>query len=696
MEEIKGHLDEDSAEYMAARLRELFREEAYELIAELESAVLEIEKAPGDREQIGRVFRAMHTIKGSGGACGLDDIVSFTHEIETFYDLVRQGKISLDRESIDLTLAARDQIKAMLDTCYYEGTTDEAKGRRIIEAFKNSIAGTEALRKYALPLEEETQSSCGVLPVPKKEQSYRIRFHPSQAMVGGGMDPSELLNGLADLGICAVVAKMDALSSPMGAPCWEVLLVTRWGIDAIQDVFILAKDQWELSIEVSDGPDCDKNETTAMTDKAQRSCGVDAPGTKVAPASPQQGQEDPFGSLHGGALSSIRVATDKLDTLVDLVGELVTIQARLSLTALSRGIPEFISIAEEVERLTGNLRDEAMSIRMMPIGATFNRFKRLVRDLARELGKEVALVTEGAETELDKTVIERLGDPLMHLIRNSIDHGIESPEARTRAGKPAAGTVVLSAAHSGAHVLIQIRDDGSGFDLETIRVKGVERGLIREGENLSEKELLSLIFMPGFSTAKTVTSVSGRGVGLDVVKRSIDSLGGTVMIRNNEGAGTTIVLKLPLTLAIIDGFLTQVGAERYIFPLSMVEECVELNNVASAAGNGKHMINVRGQIVPYVRLREQFAITGTPPSIEQIVIARVDDKRVGFVVDHVVGGHQTVIKNLGAFYRDVEGLSGATILGDGTVALILDVPRLVQLAEREELALCKAAGLSVR
>jgi two-component system, chemotaxis family, sensor kinase CheA len=343
-----------------------------------------------------------------------------------------------------------------------------------------------------------------------------------------------------------------------------------------------------------------------------------------------------------------------------------------------------------VERLTGNRRDEAMSIRMMPIGTTFSRFKRLVRDLAQELGKEVVLVTEGAETELDKTVIERLGDPLMHLIRNSIDHGIEAPEARTHAGKPAAGTVVLSAAHSGAHVLIQIRDDGAGFDLETIRAKAVERGLVREGEVLSEKELLALIFMPGFSTAKTVTSISGRGVGLDVVKRSMDSLGGTIMIRNNEGAGTTMVLKLPLTLAIIDGFLTEVGTERYVFPLSMVEECVELTKAGSATGNGKHMINVRGHVVPYVRLREQFAITGMPPSIEQIVIARLDDKRVGFVVDRVVGGHQTVIKNLGAFYQEVKGLSGATILGDGTVALVLDVPKLVQLAEADELSLAAA------
>ena len=693
MEEPRDSQDEDSPEYMAARLRELFREEAYELIAELESAVLEIEKTPDDREQIARVFRALHTIKGSGAACGLDAMVRFTHEIETFFDLVRKGKITLTRELIDLTLAARDQIKAMLDTCYFEGTTDEAKGRRIIAAFQEHSVGKGAAAKDALPSGEEARSGCRVRPVLEEEKTYRIRFHPSQATGAADPDPSGFINELAELGTCAVVARMDALSSPTGSPCWEVLLVTRWGIDAIQDVFILVKDQWELTIEVSPGQGREKNEPPMVN--VQRSCTGDEAGTKTAPSSPQapsqQGQEVPFGSAHA-VLSSIRVATGKLDTLVDLVGELVTIQARLSLTALSRGVPEFISIAEEVERLTGNLRDEAMSIRMMPIGATFSRFKRLVRDLAQELGKEVVLVTEGAETELDKTVIERLGDPLMHLIRNSIGHGIESPGARAGAGKPTTGTVVLSAAHSGAHVLIQIKDDGAGFDLGTIRAKGVERGLVREGEELSEKELLSLVFLPGFSTAKTVTNISGRGVGLDVVKRSIDSLGGTVMVRNNEKAGATMVLKLPLTLAIIDGFLTEAGAERYVFPLSLVEECVELTAAGSAAGNGRHMINVRGHIVPYVRLREQFSITGTPPSIEQIVIARVDDKRVGFVVDQVIGGHQTVIKNLGTLYREVEGLSGATILGDGTVALILDVPRLVQRAEQEEVALCSGKG----
>ncbi len=297
------------------------------------------------------------------------------------------------------------------------------------------------------------------------------------------------------------------------------------------------------------------------------------------------------------------------------------------------------------------------------------------------------LVTEGAETELDKTVIEKLGDPLVHLIRNSIDHGIEAPEVRKAARKPKVGVITLSAVHSGAHVLIEIRDDGAGLDRDAVRAKAIERGLIREDAELTDKEVLALVLQPGFSTAKTVTSVSGRGVGLDVVKRAIDALRGTIEIDTDKGKGTVITLRLPLTLAIIDGFLTRIGEENFIFPLSLVDECVELAGVVSATGNNKHMINVRGHIVPYVRLREQFGIPGAGPAIEQIVIAQVERKRVGFVVDHVVGGHQTVIKNLGTFYRDVKGLSGATILGDGTVALVLDVPKLIQLAEAEEMEL---------
>src|SRR5208282_958297 len=382
--------------------------------------------------------------------------------------------------------------------------------------------------------------------------------------------------------------------------------------------------------------------------------------------------------------ASIRVASGKLDNLVNLVGELVTVQARLTQTAAGRRDPVLLSIAEEVERLTDELRDNTMNIRMLPIGTTFSKFKRLVRDLSKELGKEIDLVTEGAETELDKTVIEKLNDPLVHLIRNSIDHGIEPPDSRKAVGKSGKGTIHLSAMHSGAHVLIQIRDDGAGLDKDAIRAKAVEKGLISSDAELPEKEIFALVLAPGFSTAKAVTSVSGRGVGMDVVKQAIDALRGTIDISSNKGTGTTITLKLPLTLAIIDGLLVRIGEDHFVLPLSVVKECVELMKEDAAEAHGRHIANVRGRIIPYIKLRERFGINGIVPDIEQIVIAEIGDDNIGFVVDAVIGEHQTVIKSLGTFYKNVEGVSGATILGDGTVALILDASQIAMLAEAEE------------
>jgi two-component system chemotaxis sensor kinase CheA len=321
---------------------------------------------------------------------------------------------------------------------------------------------------------------------------------------------------------------------------------------------------------------------------------------------------------------------------------------------------------------------------MLPIGSTFSKFKRLVRDLSGELGKEIELTTEGAETELDKTVLEKLNDPLIHLIRNSIDHGIEMPAVRESRGKNRCGTVHLSAVHSGSNVLISIRDDGAGLDKEAIRAKAIERGLISADANLPDRELFGLILLPGFSTAKKVTNVSGRGVGMDVVKRSIESLRGTVEIDSERGVGSTITVRIPLTLAIIDGLLVNLGDGSYIIPLSSIEECVELTREDSERSNGRNIATVRNRLIPYIRLRELLHVPGEPPEIEQIVITRTNGDCIGFVVDHVIGQHQTVIKSLGRIYKDIEGISGSTILGNGTVALILDGPKLARSAEIQE------------
>jgi len=369
---------------------------------------------------------------------------------------------------------------------------------------------------------------------------------------------------------------------------------------------------------------------------------------------------------------------------------MVTIQARLTQTAQSRADLELGEIAEEIERLTWEMRDHILNVRMLPIGTSFGRFRRLVRDLGRELGKEVELITEGGETELDKTVIERLGDPLIHLIRNAVGHGIETPDGRLASGKRAKGRIFLSAYNSGPNVIIEVRDDGAGLNLREIRERAQELGLFAPNQETGDRELINLIFDPGFTTSHEISSLSGRGVGMDVVKRGIENLRGGIEVISRDGEGTTFTLTLPLTLAIIDGLLVKVAAETFVLPLGAIEECVELRHDPEARSGNRQLARVREEVVPFLKLRERFGIGGTAPPIEQLVIVKSEGQRVGFVVDQVVGQHQTVIKGLGRMYQGIKGLSGATILGDGSVALILDLPPLIQAAEQEQ---SSAAGL---
>jgi two-component system, chemotaxis family, sensor kinase CheA len=712
-EPINGQ-DEYTRDQIVKELRATFKEEAYELLAELESALLELEKMPDDAEQIGRAFRAMHTIKGSGGTCEFHDISAFTHELESIFDKIRNGKTRATKKIIDLTLLARDQIKTLLDRYYLNGFVDESKSVQIITALREQASDGNAPVKTKTEPESTVSMNKGV----GRSVTYRIRFWPHPEVFVQGIDPLKLLNELRTLGACKVVAQTEAipyLGNIDPHACytyWDIILTTSLGLNAIEDVFIFIKETSYVKISVIDHEGHIDNEAAYKKlgeillergdlanedlEKVLNSqkkvgemlveTGIISPGkVQSALVEQQHVREMREQRKSADALTSIRVATDKLDSLVNLVGELVTVQARLSQTALSTQHVELSAIAEEVERLTVSLRDNTMNIRMLPIGTTFSRFKRLVRDLSTKLGKEIELTTNGAETELDKTVIERLSDPLVHIIRNSIDHGIEDPETRAAAGKARCGTIHLSAVHSGAHVLIRVEDDGSGLDAAAIRMKAADKGLLQKDTDIAEDKLWELILEPGFSTAKVVTGISGRGVGMDVVKQAIDALHGSIEISSTKGKGTSIMLKLPLTLAIIDGFLTRIGEEHFIFPLSLVEECVELTRNGSHTTHGRRLASVRGQLVPYIRLREYFQTGGESPVFEQIVITNVNNRRVGMVVDTVVGEHQTVIKSLGRFYRNAEGISGATILGNGAVALILDIPKLVRLVERQEI-----------
>ncbi|OHB26105.1 MAG: chemotaxis protein CheA [Desulfuromonadaceae bacterium GWC2_58_13] len=694
---------------------EAFREEAYELLALLENSLMELEDSPDNMDIVGAVFRAMHTIKGSGAMFGFDDISAFTHEIETVFDLVRNGALPVTGELINLSLIARDQIKAMLDASCGGQPYDEEKTIALKTAFRRMLPAAPVETPVATAANEPPPA-----PESASRRTYRIRFRPHENIFLSGTNPLCLLNELRDLGKCRVVAQLDdippldVLDPEKVYTFWDVILTTAKDLDDIKDVFIFVEDDCELRIDLIDDAELLASDSSykklgdiliergdltseALQEvlKQQKRIGqmlVEAKAvspSKVAAALAEQEhvktvrQQKPQPAPEPA--SSIRVPADRLDRLVDLVGEMVTIQSRLSQTAIGREDAELISIAEEVERLTAELRDNTLNIRMLPIGTTFSKFKRLVRDLSQDLGKEIELTTAGAETELDKTVIEKLNDPLVHIIRNSIDHGIETPEQREQSGKKRQGTIHLAAIHSGASVIIEIIDDGAGLNEDAIRRKAIEKGLIGELDQLSRQDLFQLIFAAGFSTARKVTGISGRGVGMDVVKRAIESLRGAIEIDSEPGQGTTIRVRIPLTLAIINSLLVAIGSDFFVIPLSIVEECIELTRAVVAASHGRNLVRVRDQLVPYVNLRQEFAIDGEPPAIEQVVITAVNGQRVGFVVDRVIGEHQTVIKTLGRMYRDVQGLSGATILGSGKVALILDIPQLIQRAEKNEL-----------
>jgi two-component system chemotaxis sensor kinase CheA len=680
-----------------------FREEALELLDDLENSLLELEENPQDEDLINRVFRAMHTIKGSGAMFGFDDISTFTHEVETVFDLVRGGQMSAGSDLINLTFSARDLILAMLEGREEES---EVQAEEIISSLRE-LSG--AVSGEAEEEEKAEEAPEGEKRAPRPEDKiYRVRLCPSPEIFLSGTDPVSLLEELFELGECRVLMyeKVPPLSEFNPDMCylsWDIILTTDQDADTVRDVFIFIEEDEASVQEISEdesGDDYKKigeiliergdisAEEVQTILKAQKPLGkmlveagvISERQVQAALEEQKVGRELSQVRKKSEAVSTtsnIRVAADKLDDLVDLAGQLVIIQSRLSQVARQEQGQILGNIAEELERLSDELRDSTLGIRMLPIGTTFGKFRRLVRDLSQDMGKEIELQTEGAETELDKTVIEKLNDPLVHLLRNSIDHGVEQPAERRAAGKPACGTVTLRATQAGGNVLVEIEDDGKGMDPNKLREKAEGMGLVSSGQELGDREALNLIFHPGFSTAGQVSDVSGRGVGMDVVKKNIESLRGQINIESQPGKGTRISVKLPLTLAIIDGLQVRVQDEFYILPLSNVEECVEIRR-GEEENRGKEVVRIREELVPFISLRDSFRISGDTPEIEQVVVTNTDAGRVGVVVDTVIGEHQTVIKSLGRMYKDVPGISGATVKGDGTLALILDISHLIK------------------
>jgi two-component system chemotaxis sensor kinase CheA len=643
------------------QFRQAFREEAREILLDLEATLLELNERRDDMELVGRAFRSLHTIKGSGAMFGFDDLAGFTHSLENAFDEVRSGRLAVTADLVDLTLAALDHIRVLLE----DSQQGDIAGReRLLERLQGMTA---APREPLVEISDPTRSESVTARACSEKRAWRIHFAPGPQLMRRGSDPLQLVRELAEMGeleSTGSMASLPPLSELDPERCyitWDCVLRSSAGLEAIRDVFIFVEDCSELSIEPHEKPLVVESDLTARALQEHR----DGRGGRRNYDAPD-------------STTSIRVAAAKLDQFVNLVGELVTVQARLGELAARRDDPEVSAVAEEVDRLASALRETSMNVRMMPIRSTFEKFRRLVHDLARDLGKDVELTIEGADTELDKTVIDQLSDPLMHLIRNSMDHGIGSPEDRIASGKPARGTIHLAARYSGASVLISVSDDGRGIDAEAVRTRAVERGLIGPDGELNESELNALIFQPGFSTSKQVTDLSGRGVGMDVVRRNIDKLRGSIDVASQAGKGTTVTLRLPLTLAIIDGLLVTVGDAYFVLPLATTLECIEMSRQQIDSAHGQHLINVRGSVVPYIRLREHFNVSAPLPPFEQVMLVETEDGCYGLVFDRVLGNCQTMIKSLGRIYRHVQIVSGATILGNGTVALILDPHRLVQ------------------
>jgi len=673
-----------------------FIEEAVDLLEGLEKSLLALEDNPEDSALIQQVFRVMHTLKGNSGMFGFDLIDSFTHEMETVYDLIRNGKLRVTREVLDVTLAAVDHLKCLLDEENYNDSNVISNHNELLSKVKllteeNLVAETNVTNEWHKNSPDEEQI--------KKEKTYYISFEPIHEIFDNGTNPLYLIEELHSVGQVAVFAhlnKVPSLKELKPEYCytyWEVLIATSANVNDISDVFMFVEHDSTLDIqEIADvnllADELFVGELTRLA-ATQKDIGLTTVQnlsknliSKKLSEKIKEFSKDQHNAKRT-SISSIRVSADKLDKLMNLVSELVTTQARLSLFAEENSTPGLLPIAENVQKLSRQLRDIAFSIVLIPIENMLTRFQRLIRDLSQELGKEVVFITEGAETELDKTIIENLADPLMHILRNSLDHGIEDKELRLKRGKPPQGKVSLKAFYSGANVMIQISDDGAGIDPEMISEKAIGKGIISPDRKLTKREILDLVFLPGFSTARSVTDVSGRGVGMDVVKRKISDIRGEVEIDSELGYGTTITIKLPLTLSIIDGLLVKVSDTFFIIPLLMVDKiyAIEHEIIVNTFNN---VVVLDGQQVPFFYVRREFEIPDSAEKVEQVIVVNFEEKRVGLIVDQVIGEYQAVLKPLGKYYKKQDMISGATILGDGTVALVMDTNKIIKLFAKHE------------
>ena len=648
---------------MSDDLIAVFQEELAELLESLERGLVDLQESPEDAGLINQVFRDLHTVKGSGAMFGFTDLAAFIHDFETAFEKVRAGAVPVTPELVRLGLAARDQIPGLVN-----GDADPDGDRvAILNALRDLTSGGGVA---AADIDDEIEAEAVTSNAPAT-----LRFKLSEDALALGARPDILLSELKDLGATQIVADLsdipalDDLNADQCYVAWQMQLPAGVAEGDVEDVFMFADADWTLTAtEVNEVVERDE-----IDDLLSEASALDTPA-------PQQQAPSDKAPAATEPAASIRVPAARLDALMDSVGELVTVEARLTELARHSRDPALLSTAEEVTRLAARLRDATMTMRMVPMRTLVSRFRRLILGLSSDLGKPVEFVVDGEDTELDKTVIEKLADPLVHILRNAIDHGMEDPAARAQTDKDQVGRIELSATHVGGEVHIVVRDDGRGMSADKIRAKAIERGLITSEAQLTAGQVFALVLEPGFSTAETITELSGRGVGMDVVRRTIEGLRGVIEIDSKLGQGTTVTLRLPLTLAIIDGLLIEIADERYTLPMSSVKEIFELPLDKRIASRNGDYLDIRGQFVPFVRLRHLFDCEGEPPTEQNVVVVESGDARMGVVVDRIIGTNQTVIKQVSKLQQGARAISGATILGDGTVSLIVDVAQLLAMS----------------
>ncbi|MFP3426024.1 chemotaxis protein CheA [Pseudoalteromonas sp. SIMBA_162] len=665
---------------------EVFFEESFEGLDTMEAELLNLVPGEEDLETINTIFRAAHSIKGGSGTFGFSSVSDFTHVLETLLDQIRQGERTLTTEHVNLLLKAVDCLRSLLAGLQAEQEPDLTEADTLRAQFEEVLGINSTTQESNIQTSDNQSDS----------DTYQIDFKPHHHLFKTGNEPLIMISELEQLGELDTtvfydeVPEITNLSSDECFLHWRFFLNTSHGESAIKEVFEWVEDDADITIELCGGLFTDElptpeNDSSTVAQEPLIQEPVPKQAEQAKPIKPTSANTNKKSTTPES--TSIRVGIDKVDSLINMVGELVITQAMLNQLSEQDITPATITALQEgLAQLAHNTRDlqeNVMRIRMLPINFVFSRFPRLVRDIAQKLNKQVELKLIGEQTELDKTVMEKISDPMVHLVRNSLDHGLETVEKRLQAGKDPVGTVTLNAFHQGGNIVIEIMDDGQGLNTKKIQEKAIANGLISADNHLSNEEINELIFMPGFSTMDEVSDLSGRGVGMDVVKRNIQSLNGSVEVASAPGVGSTFTIRLPLTLAILDGQLVKVAQHTYIIPLISIVESLQID-IAKVSRVGKNLdvLRLRDEYIPILRLYDIFNHDNAIESLDKtlLVVVETDNQKVGLLVDDLLSQQQVVIKSLEANYQKVDGISGATILGDGRVSLIVDISGLIKLS----------------